>query len=93
MMSAEKSVQIFVGVDVSKYSLDVFCHDTGECSKLDNTQAAIDDLCRVLKKKKQPTAVKSDHEKKHAALVARRNQLLAVINQENNRLKQCGVSF
>jgi transposase len=36
----------------------------------------------------KPMAVKSDHERKHGALVARRNQLLELINQENNRLKQ-----
>jgi transposase len=36
----------------------------------------------------QPIATKSDHELKHAALVARRTQLLELINQENNRLKQ-----
>lgn len=38
----------------------------------------------------QPTPVvcKSDHEKKHRALVDRRNQLLGLINQEKNRLKQ-----
>ena len=33
-------------------------------------------------------ATKSDHELKHGALVARRNQLLELVNQENNRLKQ-----
>ncbi len=32
--------------------------------------------------------VKSDHEQKHSALVARRNQLLELVNQEQNRLKQ-----
>ncbi len=36
----------------------------------------------------QPMATKSDHEQKHGALVARRNQLLELINQESNRLKQ-----
>ena len=36
----------------------------------------------------QPMATKSDHELKHGALVARRNQLLELVNQENNRLKQ-----
>ena len=36
----------------------------------------------------KPMATKSDHELKHTALVARRNQLLELINQENNRLKQ-----
>ncbi len=33
-------------------------------------------------------AAKSDHEQKHGALVASRNQLLELVNQENNRLKQ-----
>lgn len=33
-------------------------------------------------------AAKSEHEQKHAALVQRRNQLLELINQENNRLQQ-----
>ena len=36
----------------------------------------------------KPMAVKSEHEQKHGALVARRNQLLELISQENNRLKQ-----
>ncbi len=35
-----------------------------------------------------PVACKSDHDKKHRALVDRRNQLLGLINQEKNRLKQ-----
>ena len=38
--------------------------------------------------KPKPMATKSDHELKHSALVARRSQLLELINQENNRLKQ-----
>lgn len=37
----------------------------------------------------KPMATKSDHELKHSALVARRKQLLELVNQENNRLKQC----
>ena len=36
----------------------------------------------------QPLAAKSNHELKHGALVACRNQLLKLINQENNCLKQ-----
>lgn len=36
----------------------------------------------------EPMATKSEHELKHSALVSRRNQLLELINQENNRLKQ-----
>jgi transposase len=154
MMSTLKTEKIFVGVDVSKFSLDVFHPDTGELTKLDNTQVAVDVFCRSLKKKKetvmvameatggyerllliqlakheieavvlnprrvrdfakgvgadaktdsidarvisqyaavvspQPIAMKSDHEQKHSALVARRNQLLELINQESNRLMQ-----
>ena len=154
MMSAVKTQKIFVGVDVSKFTLDVFHPDTGELSKLDNTEIVVEDFCRSLKKKKrsvmvvmeatggyetlllnqlakhkieaavlnpkrvrdfargigadaktdpidaqviskyalvvnpQPIAMKSDHDQKHTALVARRNQLLELINQENNRLKQ-----
>jgi transposase len=38
--------------------------------------------------KPRTTAMKSDHSKKHSALVDRRNQVLELINQENNRLKQ-----
>jgi transposase len=38
----------------------------------------------------QPAAMaeKSDHQKKHSALVTRRSQLLDMINQEHNRIKQ-----
>ena len=36
----------------------------------------------------KPMPTQSDHELKHSALVARRCQLLELINQENNRLKQ-----
>lgn len=154
MMSTLKTEQIYVGVDVSKFTLDVFQPDTGTLSTLDNTEIAIDEFCRLLKKKKRsvmvvmeatggyesllrnqlakhqieaavlnpkrvldfekgvgadaktdcidaqvisqyagvvnpkPLAMKSDHEQKHSALLARRNQLLELINQENNRLKQ-----
>ncbi len=154
MMSALKTEKIFVGVDVSKFTLDVFHPDSGELSKFENTEVAVEEFCRSLKKKKrsvmvvmeatggyetlllnqlakhkteaavvnpkrvrdfakgvgadaktdridaqvisqyalvvnpQPIAMKSDHEQKHTALVARRDQLLGLINQENNRLKQ-----
>jgi transposase len=146
--------KIFVGVDVSKATLDVFRPDTKEAFQIDNSEQAIAVLCSQLEKKKrqvmvvmegtggyeylllkhlashnieaavinprrvrdfakgigldaktdpidarviskyaevvtpQPLATKSDHERKHGALVARRNQLLELINQENNRLKQ-----
>jgi transposase len=154
MMSTVKAEKIFVGVDVSKFTLDVFQPDTGELLKLDNTEISVEEFCRSLKKKNrpvmvvmeatggyetlllnqlakhkieaavvnpkrvrdfargvgsdaktdpidaqvisqyasvvtpQPIAMKSDQDQKHVALVARRNQLLELINQENNRLKQ-----
>lgn len=146
--------KIFVGVDVSKATLDVYRPDTHELLKIDNAEDAINQLCSQLEKKKRrvlvvmegtggyenlllkclasrkldaavvnprrvrdfakgigldaktdpidakviskyaevvapkPMATKSDHELKHSALVARRNQLLELINQESNRLKQ-----
>lgn len=145
---------VFVGVDISKNSLDVYRPDTEELIKIDNSETAVAGLCRQLQRKKRslivvmeatggyetllvnqlalhdlkaavvnprrvrdfakgvgrdaktdpidakilskygevvspkPMAVRSEHEQKHGALVARRNQLLELINQENNRLKQ-----
>ncbi len=46
----------------------------------------ISKFASVVKSQAMPMA--SDHEQKHSALVARRCQLLELINQENNRLKQ-----
>lgn len=154
MMSIVKPDPMFVGVDVSKRSLDVYRPDLNEVSKMDNSEQAVRDFClklQLLKRpvmvvmeatggyetllvnqlakhlipaavvnprqvrdfakgigmdaktdaldaavisrfaavvKPQPMAVKSDHEQKHAALVARRNQLLELVNQEHNRLQQ-----
>jgi len=154
MMSIAKNDLIFVGVDVSKDSLDIFRPDSNEVSKIENSENAVAEFCRKLQKKKRnvivvmeatggyetllvkqlakyevqavvanprqvrdfakglgidaktdpmdarviawfgevvkpkPMAMKSAHEQKHGALVARRNQLLELINQENNRLQQ-----
>ena len=154
MSSTAKTATIFVGVDVSKATLDVYRPDTKELLKIENNDEAIIELCSHLEKKKRqvivvmegtggyeyllvkhlashklaaavinprrvrdfakaigldaktdpidakvisryaevvmpkPMATKSDHELKHSALVARRSQLLELINQENNRLKQ-----
>lgn len=154
MSSNANASTIFVGVDVSKATLDVYRPDTKEFLKIENTDEAISQLCSQLEKKKRqvlvvvegtggyeyllvkhlashelaaavvnprrvrdfakgigldaktdpidakvisryaevvapkPMATKSDHELKHSALVARRSQLLELINQENNRLKQ-----
>ena len=154
MMSIAKHETIFVGVDVSKATLDIYRPDSNEFSKIENSDQAVQDFCLKLQKQKRnvmvvmeatggyetllvnqlakhlvqaavvnprrvrdfakgvgmdaktdpidaavisrfatvvkpkPIAVKSDHEQKHGALVARRNQLLELVNQENNRLKQ-----
>jgi transposase len=154
MMSTGKTNTIFVGVDVSKATLDVYRPDTNELFRIENSQEAILELCTKIEKNKRkamvvmeatggyesllltcladrkidaavlnpkrvrdfakgigldaktdaidakvisryaevvqptPMTTKSDHEQKHSALVARRNQLLELINQENNRLKQ-----
>lgn len=39
--------------------------------------------------KPSPMAMTGEHDEKHSALVTRRSQLLQLINQEANRLKQC----
>jgi len=57
MMSALKTEKVFVGVDVSKFTLDVFHPDTGELSKFDNTEVAVEEFCRSLKKKKRSVMV------------------------------------
>lgn len=154
MNSTIAAEKLFVGVDVAKFTLDLFFPDTGERLKLENSESALQELCLRLKRKErpvmvvmeatggyetlllaqlakhdieaavvnprqvrdfakgigadaktdlidaqvisrfaavvnpQPTAVKSEHEQKHSALVARRGQLLQLINQENNRLQQ-----
>lgn len=53
MKTTLKASNIFVGVDVSKKTLDVYRPDTKELSKIDNTESAIDDLCLALKKRKR----------------------------------------
>ena len=156
-MSLAKHEMIFVGVDVSKQTLDIFRPDTNELVKIDNSETAVQDFCLKLQKlkkpfmvvmeatggyetllvnqlathqlqaavvnprqvrdfakgigldaktdsidakviarfgsvvKPQPMAKKSDLEKKHGALLARRNQLLELISQENNRLTEAGL--
>lgn len=152
MNTPESVVDVYVGVDVSKDTLDVYRPDTGEHVKIENSEVDINGLCKTLKKKKllvameatggyetllvkclakhgidtavlnprqvrdfakgvgldaktdpidaqlisefssvvkpQAMAMASDHEQKHSALVTRRSQLLELINQESNRLKQ-----
>ena len=50
MKTKEKEV-LFVGIDVSKDTLDVYRPDTGENMKIQNTEVDINGLCKVLKKK------------------------------------------
>ena len=146
--------QTFVGVDVSKDTLDIYLPKDRSHVKIENSKLAAEEFCAKMSKLKckimvvmeatggyetllvrqleahqidaavvnprrvrdfakgigidaktdpidaqviskfgevvqpKPIATKSDHERKHSALVARRNQLLELINQENNRLKQ-----
>lgn len=154
MNTSASTAKIFVGVDVSKASLDIFRPDQGELVKIKNIELAIESFCEKLAELKdrvvfvmeatggyenelvrtlhkhqfqvsvvnprrvrdfakgigldaktdqidakvlskygevvqpQLTAAKSDHEQKHSALVSRRSQLLGLINQEENRMKQ-----
>lgn len=154
MMSISKRETIFVGVDVSKGTLDIYRPDTNESARIDNSEQAVQKLCLTLQTLKQsvmvvmeatggyetllvsqlaehqipaavvnprqvrdfakgigrdaktdpidaavisrfasvvkprPIAMKSEHEQKHGALVARRTQLLELVHQEKNRLQQ-----
>jgi len=149
-----KTETCYVGVDVSKASLDVYRPDTRAFIQFDNNSEGTEELSKKLNRKRKRTVVvmeatggyekmllhqlenfgieaavvnprrvrdfakgigidaktdpidaqvisrygqvvepavvacKSDHEKKHRALVDRRNQLQGLINQEKNRLKQ-----
>lgn len=154
MKASNSKPRCFVGVDVSKATLDVYRPDTRQLLHIENSEDAIEQLGQKLKRKMQPitvimeatggyetlllqqlakhqleaavvhprrvrdfargigidaktdpidaqviarygavvqphpVAMKSDHGKKHAALVDRRNQLLELIAQEDNRSKQ-----
>ena len=52
MNTKEKEV-VFVGIRVSKDTLDVYRPDTGEHIKIQNTEVDINGLCKVLKKKNE----------------------------------------
>ena len=49
MKTKEKEV-VYVGVDVSKDTLDVYRSDTGEHVKIENTEVDINAFCKNLKK-------------------------------------------
>ena len=59
MSSTAKTAMIFVGVDVSKATLDVYRPDTKEFLKIENTDEAISQLCSQLEKKKRLKSVDS----------------------------------
>ena len=64
-----------------------FAKSMGADAKTDQIDAkVISQFAAVLKP--VPTSAQSDEERKHAALVTRRSQLVDLINQEKNRLKQ-----
>ena len=52
-----KTATIFVGVDVSKATLDVYRPDTNEFLKIENTDEAISKLCSQLEEKKRQVLV------------------------------------
>ena len=57
MSSIAKTAKIFVGVDVSKATLDVYRPDTKEFLKIENSDEAISVLCSQLEKKKRQVMV------------------------------------
>jgi len=57
MKSSNSTDKIFVGVDVSKATLDVYRPDTQELLKIDNSHEAITALCSQLEKKKRKVMV------------------------------------
>ncbi len=50
MMTTYTQEKVFVGVDVSKFTLDIFSPDTGKSFRIENSEAAIQKLCLQLKK-------------------------------------------
>lgn len=97
-----QEVKFYVGVDVASGHLDLFFPDTCKSERIKNTPAALDSLCKRMEGKTEymviskfasvlkpiPVASQSDEERKHSALVTRRSQLVDLITQEKNRLKQ-----
>lgn len=154
MSTSGRKDSVYVGVDVSKAMLDVYCPAKRVVTKVANSNEGITSLCAQYLKRKsrvvfvmeatggyeslllrhlainqipyvvvnpkrirdfargigmdaktdpidalvisrygevvkpESMAAKSDHEHKHSALVTRRHQILELINQEGNRLRQ-----
>lgn len=57
MNSMTPSAPTFIGVDVSKHSLDVFLPPTNESFKIEYSEEKIDDLCRQLLQLKRQVIV------------------------------------
>mgnify|MGYP001798911461 CR=1 FL=1 len=57
MISKAKTAKIFVGVDVSQATLDVYRPDTEELLKIENSDEAINPFCSQLEKKKRQVMV------------------------------------
>ena len=52
-----KTTKIYVGVDVSKATLDIYRPDKNEAFQIKNSDQAIDDLCLRFEKKKRQLVV------------------------------------
>jgi len=57
MSASAIAAQDFVGVDVSKETLDVYHADTGKHCQIENTAAAAHELCLQLKKSQRTIMV------------------------------------
>ena len=58
-MKTQKNDRLYVGIDVSKDTLDVYRPDTGESIRIENSEANINDLCKKLKSKKLLVAMEA----------------------------------
>ena len=57
MKASKSNSRRFVGVDVSKFTLDVYRPDTRESIHIENSEDATEELCKKLKRKKKPVTV------------------------------------
>ena len=57
MKSHANTMNVFVGVDVSKASLDIYRPDTLELIKIDNSETSVAEFCQQLQKKKRTLMV------------------------------------
>ena len=57
MMSISKRETIFVGVDVSKGTLDIYRPDSNESARIDNSEQAVQKFCLTLQTLKRSVMV------------------------------------